>query len=287
MSLVRDALIVAGGRGTRMFPASLAVAKETLPLYDVPLMTHLILEAKAAGIRRIHFILSPEKSIEGTLTNHDDLHVVRQDLSRVLFSPLQDCEIFIHIQHQPKGLGDALATALHEIEGPMLILLGDNALLDFHASAREFQASQVSKKLVDHFHAHQVSTVGLVEVEREDVSKYGIVQLEGHAIRSIVEKPPIDQAPSRLALCGRYVFSEDLQELLKLYDYESYGELQSIAVQEHWMNQGALHGVPFSDVQWYDSGSPLTWLQAQIDHVLRREDTADEFRAWLEKRLED
>jgi UTP--glucose-1-phosphate uridylyltransferase len=111
------------------------------------------------------------------------------------------------------------------------------------------------------------------------------VRQEGDRILEIVEKPSLDDAPSNLVLCGRYLFTPDCKALLQKYDVETYGELQSIAVQQHWMNNDGLLGVELSQFQWYDSGKPLPWLQAQVDHALRRSDLSESFSAWLKKRL--
>ena len=86
-------------------------------------------------------------------------------------------------------------------------------------------------------------------------------------------------------LCGRYVFTSDASDLLDHYDVETHGELQSIALQQHWMKNDGMYGVVLDGYQWYDSGKPLPWLKAQVDHALRREDMSDAFRAWLIERL--
>ena len=105
-------------------------------------------------------------------------------------------------------------------------------------------------------------------------------------VTDIVEKPPRDMAPSNLVLCGRYLFTADTESLLQKYDFETHGELQSIAVQRHWMQNDGLVGVELDGFQWYDSGSPLPWLKSQIDHALRRDDLAEDLRRWLEDRLQ-
>jgi UTP-glucose-1-phosphate uridylyltransferase len=88
-------------------------------------------------------------------------------------------------------------------------------------------------------------------------------------------------------MCGRYVFPTDAKTILARCTYELHGDLQSIALLEHLMGQGRLFGEVLTDTQWYDSGSPVKWLQAQVDHALRRPDLASEFAAWLTHRLED
>ena len=126
--------------------------------------------------------------------------------------------------------------------------------------------------------------VGLAIVE--DPENYGVVSMEGQFVKSIVEKPSSKEAPSNLVLCGRYIFTNDVFELLEKYDFHSYGELQSIAVQEHWMNNNGLIGIELRGYEWYDSGAPLPWLKSQIDYALKRQDMRDELRIWLTQRLQ-
>lgn len=287
MQHVRDALIVAGGLGTRMFPISAIQPKETLPLVDVPLLTHLVMEAKNAGATRLHIILSPRKNFGDFLTDRSDMASMRPELDTALFNITKDIEIFTHIQHEAKGIGNALQCALHAVEGPMLVLLGDNVLMDVHSPTTAFEPSTASRRLVEQFNNHGHATVGLMEVPEDQVSQYGIVSMTGSTITGMVEKPTLSEAPSRMAMCGRYVFPDSTQALLEEYSFERCGDLQTIALQEHWMNEGTLQGVLLDEMQWYDSGSPLLWLQAQVDHALRRPEYSDPMRAWLQERLKD
>jgi UTP--glucose-1-phosphate uridylyltransferase len=287
MDVVRDAVLVAAGLGTRMFPSSAYQAKETLPLVDVPLLTHLIMEAKAAGITRFHVVTSPVKSFESMLEDKQHLHALRSDLERSLFHITEGLEVHTHLQLEPKGVGNAIEAALGAIDGPFLVMLGDNLMMDVHAPTTAYAPSMASKHLVEAFASHGEATVGLMEVAEHEVAHYGIVALNGSKITDVVEKPSPEDAPSRLAMCGRYVFPATTAKLFEMHTYERHGELQSIALQQHWMSEGTLHGVVFENTQWYDSGSPILWLQAQVDHALRRPDLHSDFRAWLEQRLQD
>ena len=142
-------LIVAGGLGTRMFPVSAIQPKETLPLVDVPLLTHLVMEAKNAGATRLHIILSPRKNLGDFLADRSDLATMRPELDASLFNITKDIEVFTHIQHEAKGIGNALQCALHAVEGPMLVLLGDNVLMDIHSPTTAFASSTASRRLVE------------------------------------------------------------------------------------------------------------------------------------------
>ena len=285
MAVVQDALLVAGGLGTRMLPTSASVPKEALPLVDIPALIHLAREAVAAGAQRLHIISSPRKDMTALLGDHAWLQEKRPELDPQLLSPFADVEVFIHIQHEPLGLGNAIECALDEIDGPFLVLLGDNILLDQHTSPNAFSPSLASKKLVESFGKNGLPCVGLMAVHSDEVSNYGVVRQEGARILEICEKPLPEDAPSNLVLCGRYLFTSDAKSLLQQYDVETYGELQSIALQQHWMKNDGLIGVELTNFQWYDSGKPLPWLQAQVDHALRRNDLSTSFRAWLQERL--
>ena len=285
MGTVRDAVIVAAGLGTRMLPTSAYVPKELLPLVDLPVMHHLIFEAKHAGCDRVHIITSPTKDFTSLQENLNTMYSMYAKGNNHL-NPLEGIEVYIHTQHEQKGLGHAIMMAREAITGPFLVLLGDNILTSNHASLNEFEASNISKQLVQLYEEHGQPSASVYNVGTDRVSNYGIISMDQGKIVSIVEKPSKEEAPSTYALCGRYVFSEDTFELLDHYSVEEYGELQSIALMKHWMDSGQLHAHLLPDsVSWYDSGLPFEWLKSQIDHALRRPEYAEELRAWLNERL--
>ncbi len=285
MGRVLDAVIVAAGMGTRMLPVSGYVAKEMLPLVDVPVMHHLILEARAAGCTRIHIITSPAKDFSLLL---EDMNSKFPSFSnnQSLLNPLGEVEYFIHYQHEQLGLAHAISMASQSIPGPFLVLLGDNILTSNHAETSSFEPSSVSTNLVLLHQETGCACGSVYDVGSDSVHQYGIVSLDGDKVQSIVEKPNKEEALSTLAFCGRYIFTEDFSALLDRFSVEEHGELQSIAILEHWMNEGNLRAhILDSTVSWYDSGMPLVWLTSQIDHALRRPEYGDELTAWLHQRL--
>jgi len=284
MAAVEDAVLVAGGIGSRMLPASAAIAKEALPLVDIPAISHLAREAVEAGAKRLHIITSPTKDFTSLLKDNSWALDKRPDISKELLSPFADVEVLVHVQEVPRGFGDALSCALDSISGPFMVLLGDNILLDSYSSVSNYNPSNASKILVEAYEKTSLPCVGLAAVE--DPENYGVVSMEGQLVKEIVEKPNRNDAPSNLVLCGRYLFTEDTASLLSKYSFEEYGELQSIALQKHWMENDGLVGVELHGFQWYDSGAPLPWLKSQIDYALGREDMADEIRNWLKDRLQ-
>ena len=284
MAAVEDAVLVAGGIGSRMLPSSAAVAKEALPLVDIPALTHLAREAVEAGAKRLHIITSPSKDFTGLIKDNSWASAKRPDISKELLSPFAEVEVLVHVQETPRGFGDALSCALGSINGPFMVLLGDNILMDSYSTVSNYTASNASKILVEAYEKTALPCVGLAAVE--DPENYGVVSMDGQLVKEIVEKPSRENAPSNLVLCGRYLFTADTADLLSKYSFEEYGELQSIAVQKHWMENEGLVGVELEGFQWYDSGAPLPWLKSQIDYALRREDMSDEIRDWMKDRLQ-
>lgn len=284
MAAVEDAVLVAGGIGSRMLPASAAIAKEALPLVDIPALSHLAREAVEAGAKRLHIITSPTKDLSNLLKDNSWLHEKRPDIAKELLSPFIDVEVLVHVQHIPRGFGDALSCALHAINGPFMVLLGDNILLDSYTDSTNYSPSNASKILVEAYRQNSLPCVGLAAVE--DPENYGVVSMDGDLVKEIIEKPSRESAPSNLVLCGRYIFTAETKSLLEKYSFEEYGELQSIAVQKHWMDNEGLVGIELKGFQWYDSGAPLPWLKSQIDYALRRDDMSDELRQWLKERLQ-
>ena len=284
MAAVEDAVLVAGGIGSRMLPASASIAKEALPLVDIPAITHLAREAVEAGAKRLHIITSPSKDFTGLLKDNSWASAKRPDISKGLLSPFAEVEVLVHVQETPRGFGDALSCALGSINGPFMVLLGDNILMDSYSTVSNYTASNASKILVEAYEKTALPCVGLAAVE--DPENYGVVSMNGQLVKEIVEKPSRENAPSNLVLCGRYLFTADTANLLSKYSFEEYGELQSIAVQKHWMENEGLVGVELEGFQWYDSGAPLPWLKSQIDYALRREDMSDEIRDWMKDRLQ-
>ena len=285
MGKVRDAVIVAAGLGTRMLPASAYVPKELLPLVDVPVLHHLIFEAKEAGCDRIHIITSPNKDFT-SLEQNLNTSFPKYKKGETHLNPLKDVELFFHIQHEQKGLGHAIMMARKDIQGPFLVLLGDNILTPYHASLENFKPSNVSKNLVEIYQKYGQPCASVFDVGAERVSNYGIVSLHSGMITSIVEKPSFEDAPSTYALCGRYIYSENTFELLDKYSVEEFGELQSIELLRHWMNEENLRADTLDhSFAWYDSGLPLEWLKSQIDHALQRPEFTEELHQWLKQRL--
>lgn len=287
---VNDAIILAGGRGTRMLPSSSYVPKEIMPLIDTPIINHLIWEACKAGVERIHLVVSPaKKDILSKVFNNKWHENIRQDLPRVALDPVpNNVEILLHEQSNPGGVGDAILCATKYIDGPFLVLLGDNLLIENHVSPQKsgpMDASNGCKLLVDHYKLTGVPCAGILEVADSEINKYGIVEFENNLIKNIIEKPDIKDAPSNYILCGRYLLPPDSEKILNLYPSKEYGELQSIVFFNHLIENFGFGTVNMNNFTLYDSGDPINWLKAQIDHSLKRNDLEKEMREWLNDRI--
>ena len=292
MDMVSEAVILAGGLGTRMLPASLYSAKEALPLIDTPILNHLVWECAKAGVKRVHIVLSQRKMdlLDGFLRDERlGYDGVRPDLPRnSLALGIEGMEVIPHVQLSPGGVADAISVALENIESEFLVLLGDMLLMGSHFGPTEAgpdNASGASKRLVDAFEKNGLPCVGLFEVKGDEVSKYGIVDISDGMVLGIEEKPEKTRAKSNYALCGRYIFPKNTKMILEKFPLPEFGEMQSIFLMNYMIENGGLNGVILEGMEMYDSGDPVAWLKSQIDHGLRREDTSSELFEWLTDRL--
>ena len=290
--MVSEAVILAGGLGTRMLPASLYSPKEALPLIDTPILNHLTWECARAGVKRVHIVLSQRKMdfLDGFLRGKSyGYHGVRPDLPRnSLELGIEGMEIIPHVQLNPGGVADAISVALEDIEAEFLVLLGDMILMESHFGPTEAgpqNASGASKRLVDAFKKNGLPCVGLFEVEDDNLSKYGIVEISDGMILGIEEKPEKTRAKSNYALCGRYIFPKNTKRILEGFPLSEFGEMQSIFLMNYMIDNGGLNGVILEGMEMYDSGDPVSWLKSQIDHGLRRPDTSSDLFEWLTDRL--
>jgi UTP--glucose-1-phosphate uridylyltransferase len=290
--MIKDAVLIAAGRGTRMLPASLFSPKETLPLVDTPILNHLIWEAERAGATRLHLVLSDRKAqqMESFLRKRESgLNEFRPDLpDEALSLGTAEIEIIPMIQSSPNGVMDAISTALEGIEGAFLVLLGDMLLMDAHLGPRfsgpEF-ASSASEKLVLAYENNGLPCVGVNRVEPDEATNYGVVEVIEGKVVSIIEKPALGETTSNLILSGRYIFPAGTQDLIERFSLEEYGELQSIEILRYLSARGGLNAVDLSGMKIYDSGDPLSWLKSQIDHALNREDMSGEIRDFIRRVL--
>jgi len=280
---VRKAVIVAAGMGTRMLPASKVIPKEILPVVDKPAIQIVVEEAVASGIEEIILVLSPgrttvlehfqtapelERLLERRL-KQDLLEVVRYTNSLARFSTAY--------QHEPLGLGHAVLQSREAVgDEPFAVILPDDIFDGPRPCLRQ---------LIDVAEQDDVPVVALTRVPRSELSKYGIVEVKAvrprvHQLVGMVEKPPVDQAPSDLAIMGRYVLTPDIFPLLAAGKPGAGGEIQLTDGLLALSARRKLYGYEFEGVR-YDLGDRVGFITAQIGFGLKRAELADRLRAYL------
>jgi UTP--glucose-1-phosphate uridylyltransferase len=285
-TLVRKAVIPAAGYGTRFLPISKAVPKEMLPLVDRPVIQYVVEEAVASGIEDILIVISRSKrSLEEHFHPAHDLEAElaakgRLEDLRSLQSLNRLARIHFIWQARMGGLGDAILHARDHVgQEPFAVLLGDTVVTTTDT------ARPLTRQLADVVETHGGSAVALQEVPEDKVSRYGILggqEIAPGLIRAsqFIEKPRLDQTPSRLAVSARYVLSPAIFDHLKNTPTGKGGELQLTDAMASLMNEEPLHGLCF-DGRRHDIGNKLDFIKANIHFGLLRDDIAPALRAYL------
>lgn len=288
-SAVTKAVIPAAGLGTRFLPATKAVPKELLPVVDRPALEYIVEEAARVGLDDILMITARSKTaiedhfdrvpeIEAALEKKGD----NDRLARVQASS-EVAKVHFVRQGEAKGLGHAvLVAAEHVGNEPFAVLLGDDMVDERDPLLQSMIAEQ---------QAHGGSVIALMEVPPESVSLYGVATVEdaeAHGqysvkrVRDLVEKPPRDEAPSNLAIIGRYVLSPTIFEVLRNTPPGRGGEIQLTDAIKTLADSEPVHGVVF-DGRRYDTGDRSDYLKAIVKIACEREDLGAEFWDWLQR----
>jgi UTP--glucose-1-phosphate uridylyltransferase len=281
---VRSAVIPAAGMGTRFLPATKAVPKELMPIGDTPVLQMIIDEALGAGIEHVVIVGSRSKpAIEAYFEPSpeivDKLRATGKDaLADRVESIGVDWRVTIVHQDAPLGLGHAVGCAREAVgREPFAVLLPDEIMGNSSLLA---QMNGVCASTGG-------SVVGLKRVPREDVSSYGVIDPAGEmtpdgvvAIRDLVEKPPVDDAPSDLIVIGRYVLTPDVFDEIAALRPGAGGELQLTDALRAQAARSPFHGV-LSQIDRHDTGTPLGFLTAAIDLTLADPVLGPELRSHL------
>ena len=266
--MVDEAIILAGGLGTRMMPANFYCPKEFLPLLGIPMIHHLIWEATTAGIEVIHIVVSPEKEIfaERLVAGRSEIGEIRSDIDEHQLSPIpRTVTCHIHTQEEPLGVGDAIAIASKDISEPFLVMLGDNAMVGegVYSEIGPETGCIASKIMVQRFEETGFPCVGAICVDSSSVSNYGMIDLEDGVFKGVVEKPKLGNEPSNLALCGRYIFPGNSSQLLGEVKDEDCMELQSIHFLNLLAEMGDIEVVELDNIEWVDAGNIKSWSESE------------------------
>jgi UTP--glucose-1-phosphate uridylyltransferase len=280
---VQKAVIPAAGLGTRFLPATKAQPKEMLPLVDKPAVQYVVEEAVSVGLRDILVITGRGKrSLEDHFDRSFELEYYLEQGGKL--AELEEvrriaemAELHYLRQGEPKGLGHAVLVAKQHVgAAPFAVLLGDDIM---HPSAG------VLPGMLGAFERFGGSVVALKEVPLADIGSYGSAEvepLEGNLVRvrHLVEKPLPEEAPSNLAVMGRYVFGPQIFEVLESTKPGRGGEIQLTDAIEALAEAEPVYGWTFREGR-YDVGSKLDYLQATVELALEREDLGGPFRKFL------
>lgn len=281
---VRKAVIPAAGLGTRFLPATKAMPKEMLPIVDKPTIQYIIEEAIASGIEEILIITGRSKrSIEDHFDKSVELELELQEKGKDdLLEMVQDISNLVNInyvrQKEPKGLGHAILCAKTFIGNePFAVLLGDDIVYN--------QENPALKQLINIYDEKQGSVLGVQSVRQEDVNKYGIVSGSKigprvYTVNDLIEKPAIEEAPTNVAILGRYIISPEIFSILEHTQKGSGGEIQLTDALKTLAKQESMYAYDFEGIR-YDVGDKLGFLQANVEYALRMDGLQDQFKDYL------
>ena len=282
-SPIRKAVFPAAGLGTRFLPATKAQPKEMLPLVDKPIIQYGVEEAVASGIDNIILVTGRGKN---AIEDHFDVSVELETFLEARGKKEQLDEIrkisnlinFSYVrQGEPLGLGHAvLVTKALVGDEPFAVILGDD-VIDAEPPA--------IRQMIDVFDEVGGPVLAIERVPRQTVSSYGIIDAEEikpgiYQIRDLVEKPPVDEAPSDLAIIGRYVLTPDIFPALERIGKDRTGEIQLTNGLRQLLKNRPIYGCRIDGVR-HDTGNKLGFLKAVVYFALRRPDLADQFREYL------
>ncbi|NSJ91789.1 UTP--glucose-1-phosphate uridylyltransferase GalU, partial [Coprococcus sp. MSK.21.13] len=280
---VKKAVIPAAGLGTRFLPATKAQPKEMLPIVDKPTIQHIIEEAVASGIEEILIITGRNKR---AIEDHFDKSVEleqqlrdtgKKDMLKMVEDISNMAEIYYIRQKEPKGLGHAISCARTFVgDEPFAVMLGDDVV---------YSQKPCLKQLIECYNEYKTTILGVQQVAREDVYKYGIVDgkyIEDNVykVKGLVEKPKVEEAPSNIAILGRYIITPKIFEMLSTIKPGKGGEIQLTDALRELASKEAIYAYNFEGRR-YDVGDKLGFLQATIEFALRKEEIKDEFEKYL------
>ncbi len=285
---VRKAVFPVAGLGTRFLPATKVLPKEMLPLNDRPLIQHAFEEAREAGIEEFIFVTGRQKEmLEEHFDFQPELEQVlesrnKQDmLAKVRESEMPAGKLFLTRQPKALGLGHAIWCA-HKLVGnePFAVILPDDVFL-----AKKSCLAQ----MVEAYNEWGGNIVATTEVTKEDTARYGIIDIEEDngrtvKVKNLVEKPDPEQAPSRLAIMGRYILQPEIFNHLSAFETGAGGEIQLTDAIVKMIGSQPLHGFRYEG-QRYDCGTRLGFIETNLAFGLADPEIGDQVREILKKHI--
>ncbi len=281
--MIKKAIIPAAGLGTRFLPASKAQPKEMLTVVDKPTIQYVVGEAVEAGIEQILIITGRGKQ---AIENHfDRSYELEHELLKSGKTQSYDeivrisnfAEIFYIRQKETNGLGGAILCGKHFVNNdPFAVLLGDSILMGNNCCTKE---------LVESYDKFNKSVVGIEEVEREEVKHYGIIDGKKigedlYDVHSLIEKPTPEEAPSNLAISGRYILTPAIFDCLEKIERGKNGEYQLTDALQMLLKEEGIIARRY-DGKRYDIGDKLGYVKANVELTLKRQEFRDDFKEYL------
>lgn len=285
MKKVRKAVIPAAGLGTRFLPATKALAKEMLPIVDKPTIQFIVEEAKKSGIEDIVVVDGKSKrSIEDHFDSNPELEKnlteKHKDEMLKLVQETTDINLYFIRQSHPRGLGDAVLTAKAFIgDEPFVVMLGDDLMDD---------KVPLTRQLMDSFEETGASTLAVMKVPHEDTAKYGVinpiqeVKPGLYNVENFVEKPKPEDAPSDLAIIGRYLLTPEIFDVLENTKPGKGNEIQLTDAIDTLNTTQRVFAHEFKGKR-YDVGNKFGWIQTNIEYGLTHPQVKDELRAYIKE----
>lgn len=286
---IRKAVLPVAGMGTRVLPASKVIPKEMLPLVDKPTLQYIVEEAVAAGIEEIIFVTTRSKrSIEDHFDSYPELEQVLkrkgkqkevEELRRV-----QTMANYVAVrQAEPLGLGHAILCAKNLVDDePFVVMLGDDLVAP---------ETPCLPRMLEIHEQYGTSVLSLFTSPPEEISAFGVVAVEDVSadtvmVTHLVEKPAPEEAPSNLAVAGRYILTPDIFELIERTPPGKGGEIQITDALEIQAQQGRCYGLRFDGIR-YDTGNPLGLVTTNIAYALKRPELASALREYMQQVLRE
>lgn len=285
MKKVRKAVIPAAGLGTRFLPATKALAKEMLPIVDKPTIQFIVEEARKSGIEDIMVVDGKSKrSIEDHFDSNPELESnleqKRKDAMLKMVQETTDINLYFIRQSHPRGLGDAVLTAKAFIgDEPFVVMLGDDLMED---------KVPLTRQLMDSYRDTGASTLAVMKVPHEDTAKYGVINPTNvfkpglYNVANFVEKPNPADAPSDLAIIGRYLLTPEIFDVLEKTAPGKGGEIQLTDAINTLNKTQRVFAREFKGAR-YDVGNKFGWIQTNIEYGLKHPEVKDQLREYLKQ----
>jgi UTP--glucose-1-phosphate uridylyltransferase len=282
---VRKAVIPAAGLGTRFLPATKALAKEMLPIVDKPTIQFIVEEAKASGIEDILIIEGKlKRSIEDHFDSAPELeqNLLKKNKQAMLDMVKKTTDLGVNLyyvrQPHPKGLGDAVSLAKSFVaDEPFVVMLGDDLMSD---------KVPLTKQLINDYQENKTSVLAVKRVPHDEVSAYGVIGPNGeiheglYNVKSFVEKPEPDEAPSDLAIIGRYLLTPEIFSILDKGTLGKGGEVQLTDAIDEMNKTQRVFAREFKGER-YDVGNKFGFVRTTIEYGLKHSEVKDDLRKYI------